>query len=99
MASPNGEAPRGPLELREVLQFRADDGSVLEFEVRAILEDTESGVSYAVLERELEDRDEGEIVVTDLEGNVIEDEELIEDILENYTTFAEEAADDGGAKA
>ena len=67
--------------------------------MRAILEDTESGVSYAVLERELEDRDEGEIVVTDLEGNVIEDEELVEDILENYTTFAEEAADDGGAKA
>ncbi|HEY1655815.1 MAG TPA: hypothetical protein VGF86_11955 [Candidatus Tumulicola sp.] len=99
MASPNGEAPGEPLELREVLEFQNDDGATMEFEVKAILEDTDSGLSYAVLERDLADGDEGEVVVTDLYGNLVEDEDLVADILENYDVFVEEANDDGGGKA
>lgn len=98
MADSNGETPSGPLDLREVLEFRMEDGSVQAFEVKAILEDTESGQSYAILERDDPESDEGEVIVTDLQGNLLEDEELAEEILEEFMVFNEEAADDGGEK-
>ena len=99
MPSSNGQAPGTPLEVGEVLQLQMEDGSTLEFEVRAILEDSESAASYAVLERDLETGDEGEVIVTDLEGNLIEDEDLAQDVLDNYLIFAEEAGDEGGGKS
>lgn len=98
MADSNGETPAKSLDLREVLEFRMEDGSVQTFEVKAILEDTESGQSYAILERAESEGDEGEVIVTDLQGNLLEDEELAEEILEEFLVFSEEAADDGGEK-
>lgn len=98
MADSNGEAPGAPLDLREVLEFQMEDGSVQAFEVKAILEDTESGQSYAILERDDSGGDEGEVIVTDLQGNLLEDETLAQEILEEFLVFNEEAADDGGEK-
>jgi hypothetical protein len=98
MTSSNGQAPNGPLEVGEVLQLQMEDGSTLEFEVRAILEDSESDASYAVLERDPNGGDEAEVIVTDLEGNLIEDDELAQEVLDNYLIFAEEASDEGGGK-
>lgn len=98
MADSNGETPSQSLDLHEVLEFRMEDGSVQTFEVKAILEDTESGQSYAILERSEAEGDEGEVIVTDLQGNLLEDEGLAEEILEEFLVFNEEAADDGGEK-
>ncbi|MBV8372724.1 MAG: hypothetical protein JOY69_05645 [Candidatus Eremiobacteraeota bacterium] len=98
MASSNGQTPSGPLEVGEVLQLQMEDGSTLEFEVRAILEDSENQASYAILERDVESADEGEVIVTDLHGNLVEDEDLAQEVLDNYLIFAEEAGDEGSAK-
>jgi hypothetical protein len=95
MPSSNGQAPSGPLQVGELLQLQMEDGSTLEFEVRAILEDSENDATYAVLERDV-DGDEGEIIVTDLDGNLIEDDELAQEVLDNYLIFAEEAGDESG---
>ncbi len=98
MTFSNGQAPNGPLEVGEVLQLQMEDGSTLEFEVRAILEDSESDASYAVLERDADGEDDAEVIVTDLEGNLVEDDELAQEVLDNYLIFAEEAGDEGGGK-
>ncbi|MGA8533788.1 MAG: hypothetical protein WB615_06750 [Candidatus Tumulicola sp.] len=101
MRSSNGQTPNAPLEVGEVVQWQMEDGSTLEYEVRAILEDGENQASYAILERDLESGDSGddaEVIVTDLEGNLIEDEELAQDVLDNYLIFDEEAADEGSGK-
>ncbi len=98
MTSSNGQSPSGPLEVGEVLQLQMEDGSTLEFEVRAILEDSESDASYAVLERDAGGEDDAEVIVTDLEGNLVEDDELAQEVLDNYLIFAEEAGDEGGGK-
>ena len=97
--SSNGQTPHGPLDVGDVLAVQVDDGSTLEFEVRAILQDSETDASYAILERDLSEGDEGEVIVTDIDGNLVEDEELAQDVLDNYLIFAEEAVDDGGGKA
>ncbi len=103
MTSSNGQVPKSPLEVGELLQLQMEDGSTLEFEVRAILEDSENEASYAVLERDpgVEDGDEAEaeVIVTDLDGNLIDDDELAQEVLDNYLIFAEEAGDEGGGKA
>lgn len=98
MADSNGEISSGPLDLREVLEFQMEDGSVQAFEVKAILEDNENGQSYAILERDVPGTEEGEVIVTDLQGNLLEDEPLAEEIFEDFLVFSEEAADDGGEK-
>ena len=94
MSAFNGDRPAGPLDVGEVLRLQMRDGSTFAFEVRAILEDGETKVSYAVLERDVEGED-GELIVTDLEGNLIEDADRVEEVLENYLLFSEEAGDDG----
>lgn len=99
MSSSNGQAPSGPLELSEVLYIETKEGAELPFEVVGILEDPDDGTSYAVLMHEAHEESEGEFIVTDLEGNLIEDEELAQEILDEFLVFAEEAGDDGGAKA
>lgn len=99
MTASNGQGPAAPLDVGEVLQLRVEDGSTLEYEVRAIFEDAEAHVSYAVLERESDGEGDGdrEVIVMDLDGNLIEDEDLVRDVLENYDVFSEEAGDSGGA--
>ena len=96
MPTTNGETPSGPLELSEVLYIETKDGAELPFEVVGILEDPDDGKSYAVLMHEPHDEGEGEFIVTDLEGNLIEDEELAQEILDEFLVFAEEAGDEAG---
>lgn len=96
MSTNNGEAKSGPLELSEVLHIETKDGAELPFEVVGILEDPDDGKSYAVLMHEPADEGESEFIVTDLEGNLIEDEELAQEILDEFLVFAEEAGDEGG---
>jgi uncharacterized protein YrzB (UPF0473 family) len=99
MPSPDGENPSGPLELSEVLYIQTKDGAELAFEVVGILEDPDDATSYAVLMHEPHEEGEGEFIVTDLQGNLVDDEELAREILDEFLVFAEEAGDDGGAKA
>ena len=99
MSSDDGEKTSGPLELSEVLYIQTKDGTEMPFEVVGILEDPEDKTSYAVLMHEPHEEGEGEFIVTDLEGNLVDDEELAQEILDEFLVFAEEAGDDGGAKA
>lgn len=106
MTASNGETPSGPLELTDVLNIETNDGVTLPFEVVGILEDPETQTSYAVLVHqpagehdhdhahdEGAEHDDGEFIVTDLDGNLLEDEELAQDILDEFLVFAEEAGD------
>lgn len=96
MASNNGEATSGPLELSEILMIETKDGGELPFEVVGILEDPDDGTSYAVLMHEPKDEEaESEFIVTDLEGNLLEDDALAQEILDEFLVFAEEAGDEG----
>ncbi len=96
MSSNNGEIKSGPLELSEILYIETKDGAELPFEVVGILEDPDDGASYAVLMHEPHDEGEGEFIVTDLEGNLVEDETLAQEILDEFLVFAEEAGEDAG---
>ena len=90
----DGEGP-GSLELREVLYVRTKDDGDLPFEVVGILKDSEDGAQYAVLLHEAQGEGEREFIVTDLQGNLVEDAVLAQEILDEFLVFAEEAADDG----
>lgn len=103
MTSNNGEsqgaARTGPLELRETLVVKTKDDKDIAFEVVGVLEDPEAKTSYAVLMSEGdggEGGDEQEFIVTDLEGNLLDDDALAQDVLDDFLAFAEEAADDEG---
>ena len=99
MASTNGEATSGPLELSEILMIQTKDGAELPFEVVGILEDPDDGSSYAVLMYEpKEEEGESEFIVTDLEGNLLEDDALAQEILDEFLVFAEEAGDEAGGE-
>jgi uncharacterized protein YrzB (UPF0473 family) len=95
MPSENGEKQNGPLELSEVLYIETKDGAELPFEVVGILEDPEENTSYAVLMHEAHGEEEGEFIVTDLEGNLIDDDALAQEVLDEFLVFAEEAGDEG----
>jgi uncharacterized protein YrzB (UPF0473 family) len=96
MSSNNGETKSGPLELSEVLYIETKDGGELPFEVVGILEDPDDGTSYAVLMHEPKDEEaETEFIVTDLDGNLLDDDELAQEILDEFLVFAEEAGDEG----
>ena len=97
MSSNNGETRGEPLELSEVLYIETKDGGELPFEVVGILEDPDDGTSYAVLMHEPQETDaESEFIVTDLQGNLLEDETLAQEILDEFLVFAEEAGEEGG---
>jgi hypothetical protein len=89
MTTSNGESdkPRGPLELSDTLTIETNEGTVLPFEVVGILADSEGGVSYAVLHHHEEEEDE--FIVTDLDGNLVEDEALAQQILDDFLDFAD----------
>lgn len=93
MSFSNGESELGqaPLELRDVLQVKTTDGEARPFEVVGILEDAEGAATYAVLVHEPEDPDDTEFIVTDLTGNLLEDDGLAQEILDDFLLFAEEA--------
>ncbi len=107
MGSNNGESGsqehvhehdhEGPLELREVLMIATHDGKELPFEVVGTLEDPDDGSTYAVLMFEDEASDEQEFIVTDMDGHMLEDESLAQDILDEFLLFAEEAGEGEGS--
>ncbi len=84
-----GDLPHA-LELREILHIQTKEGATLPFEVVGILEDPQKSVSYAVLRYEAPE-DEEEFIVTDLSGNLLEDDQLAQEILDDFLIFAEEA--------
>ncbi len=99
MAASNGESKkaRGPLELSDTLTIATNEGGLLPFEVVGIVEDPESGASYAVLHRDAEagEEEEEEFIVTDPMGNLLEDEGLAQDILDEFLAFAGEDENGG----
>jgi hypothetical protein len=99
MTTPNGESekPSGPLELSDTLYIQTDDGASLRFEVVGVVEDPEAGVSYAVLRRESANGEEEEFIVTDLEGTLLRDEQVAQEILDEFLEFADASSDDRGA--
>ena len=81
------------LELKDALFLKTDEGVELEFEVVGIMEDAESAESYAVLMHEPPEGDQT-FIVTDLHGNLLEDEALAQQVLDDYLIFSEEAGDE-----
>jgi hypothetical protein len=99
MPSSNGESgmPHAPLELQQALYIEAEDGTSLRFEVVGILEDPQEGVSYAVLVHEPEAGDE-QFIVTDLDGNLLENESLAQEILDDFLAYAEDEDEDAAGE-
>jgi hypothetical protein len=97
MSTQNGEndQPREALELSDVLNIETNDGASRSFEVVGILEDPKDGASYAVLRHEAADEEEDEFIVTDVQGNLLQEDELAQEILDDFLTFAEEDAERG----
>jgi hypothetical protein len=88
--------PHTPLELKEVLYIETNEGASLPFEVVGILEDPQESVSYAVLLHEPENEGEEQFIVTDLSGNLLENDALAQEILDDFLTYVDEG-DEGGA--
>jgi hypothetical protein len=80
------ESESGPLELRDVLVIETNDGQSLEFEVVGLVEDDEKN-AYAVCYSEKAD----EFVVTDAVGTLLDDDELAQEILDDFFVLAEES--------
>ncbi|MBV8074049.1 MAG: hypothetical protein JO140_01380 [Candidatus Eremiobacteraeota bacterium] len=85
-ASPSVDGSE-PLELRDTLVVQTTDGREIEFEVVGLVED-ENNVTYAVCYSEKEDQ----FVVTDAGGNLLADDDLAQEILDDFFVLAEEAA-------
>ncbi len=64
-----------------------EDGSELKFEVVGLVEDDE-GHAYAVCYNETSD----EFVVTDQFGDLLDDEDLAQEILDDFFVLAEESS-------
>jgi hypothetical protein len=64
-----------------------EDGTALRFEVVGLVEDDE-GHAYAVCYNDQSD----EFVVTDQIGDLLEDEDLAQEILDDFFVLAEESA-------
>lgn len=102
MATTNGEshghthdgADRdGPFELNDELTIATKDGAEMKFTVIGTMEDPDDGRTFAVLMHDDEDGGEQEFIVTDLEGNMLEDDALAQEILDEFLLFAEEAGE------
>jgi hypothetical protein len=70
-----------------VLVIETNDGQSLEFEVVGLVEDDENN-AYAVCYSENAD----EFVVTDDAGTLLDDDELAQEILDDFFVLAEEGA-------
>jgi hypothetical protein len=76
----------GLLELRDVLVIETTDGKQLEFEVVGLVEDDENN-AFAVCYSEKAD----EFVVTDAAGTLLDDDELAQEILDDFFVLADES--------
>ena len=84
MPSTNGASEsHGPLELHDVLRIGTGEGTELQFEVVGLVE-SEEGASYAVLHHEAGEGDEDQFIVTDLAGNLLDDQGVAEEIIEYF---------------
>jgi len=93
MPSNNGESSQSAkLELRDVLVIQTTDDKQLEFEVVGLVEDEEQH-TYAVCYCEKED----EFVVTNATGELLSDDELAQEILDDFFVLAEESAPEEGS--
>lgn len=86
--------PQSPLDLKDTIHMKTRDGDEIAFSVVALLEDEENENTYAVLRSDL--GGEESFIVTDPYGALIEDDELAQEVLDDYLLFNEEANEDGG---
>lgn len=84
------------MELSEVLHIQTSDGASYDFEVVGIVEDPDAEASYAVLRHQGTDNGEEHFIVTDSAGNILQDEDLAQQVLDEFLDFAEE--EHGGAE-
>jgi hypothetical protein len=75
------------LELRDILVIETTDGKQLEFEVVGLVEDDENN-AFAVCYSEKAD----EFVVTDAAGTLLDDDELAQEILDDFFVLADESS-------
>jgi hypothetical protein len=73
------------------LVIKTNDGAELQFEVVGLVEDEDSH-AFAVCYNE----DADEFVVTDVNGKLLEDTELAQEILDDFFVLAEESASTNG---
>ncbi len=85
--------PKG-LDVNDVVPVGPDDAK-LDFTVVALLEDDENGTPYAVLMYESAEDDEQTFIVTDVDGKMLEDEALAQDILDDYLALVDEQDENG----
>jgi len=84
----NGEANgEGKVELRDTLVIETTDGHKYEFEIVGLVEDDENN-GFAVAYSEQAD----EFVVTDANGTLLDNDELAQEILDDFFVLAEESA-------
>jgi hypothetical protein len=76
----------GLLELRDILVIETTDAKQLEFEVVGLVEDDENN-AFAVCYSEKAD----EFVVTDATGTLLDDDELAQEILDDFFVLADES--------
>jgi len=72
------------------LVIESTDGTTLEFEVVGLVEDDENN-AYAVCYSEKAD----EFVVTDQAGTLLDDDDLAQEILDDFFVLAEESTPEG----
>ena len=75
------------MELRDVLVIETTDDKKFEFEVVGLVEDDENhgfAVAYS--------QEADEFVVTDENGKLLEDDDLAQEILDDFFVLAEESA-------
>ncbi|MFN2449816.1 MAG: hypothetical protein ABR508_08490 [Candidatus Baltobacteraceae bacterium] len=89
----SGDEKTQALELRDVLVIQTNEEKQLEFEVVGLVEDDENK-AYAVLYCEADD----EFVVTDAKGDLLDDDELAQEILDDFFVLAEESGGEGTAE-
>lgn len=97
MPSSNGKdaMSSAPLELHEVVHIETTEGATLTFTVVGILEDPEANASYAVLMSDGSDDDEdSDFIVTDLQGTLLDDDALAQEILDEFLAEAGDGDED-----
>lgn len=84
-----GHEPADSLELRDAIIVETQDGKQLKFEVVGLVEDEETH-SFAVCYCEEVD----EFIVTDVNGTMLDDDKLAQEILDDFFVLAQESSDE-----
>ena len=77
------------LDLKDTIVVQTTDGREIDFEVVGLVED-EQHATYAVCYSEQDDQ----FVVTDATGNLLDDDDLAQEILDDFFVLADEATQD-----